>query len=146
MPAELLTLYIQDGEPDFVEQLEKAMLFNEVFIAESAKDAAILDLSAMTYERTVNTTDEQGRATAYKLEYDVIYKVIDINGEELKLGTLTDSRTLSFSVGQILQIEKEEEFLKEDMEKELVNRLMRQLSRVKAVAKNTDKSKPKAAE
>ncbi|MCK5922667.1 MAG: hypothetical protein KAG66_17125 [Methylococcales bacterium] len=143
VPTELLSLHIRGGEPDFVERMEKALIFNDVYIAPDSKDAAVLDLDAMSYERTVNTTDEQGRATAYKLEYDVDYRVLSVDGIELKADSLTDSRTLSFSVGQILQIEKEEDFLKEDMEKELVNRLLRQLSRVKPKADSDTEAKAK---
>lgn len=130
LPSEVLNLYINEGERDFVKELEKVLEFSGVLLADSPGNVAVLDLSEMEYEREVHSTDAAGRAKEYKLKYTIPYTLETADGEELKEDQISGSRTLKADPAKILQIEKEEEFKREEMEKELATRLVRQISRI----------------
>lgn len=88
---------------------------------------AVLDMYEVDYNRTVRTIDTRGKVTGYVLRYDIRYRVVNADGEQLRETRLALQRDFNFDPNQVLQAEREEESLREDMVKELAQRIMRQL-------------------
>ncbi len=130
VPDELMSMSIRGGELEFVQRLKKGLAFSDIAVVEEMDGISMLDLSQMTYEKTANATDDQGITTSYRLEYTVPYEVSGPKGVSWHKANVNDSRTFSFNATDALLSEREEDFLKEDMHREMVNRLLRQLSRV----------------
>lgn len=139
----LKTLHVAGDEQDIITRVIDGLEFSDIVVVDTNKDVAVLDLSNIEYERSVNTTDDAGNATAYKLEYTVKYQVLNKAGELLQKETLEESRTFSFNASQILLSEREEDFLKEDMQKELTNRLLRRLTKINPDKKPASEAAPK---
>jgi LPS-assembly lipoprotein len=102
-------------------------------VSDPASARALLDMFQVNYERRVRTIDTRGKVTGYVLRYDVQYRVVNAEGEELRKTRLALQRDYNFDPEQILQAEEEEESLKEDMIKELAQRIMRQLVTIAAL-------------
>lgn len=93
--------------------------------------SAVLDLYDVTYERLVRTIDTRGKVTGYTLQYQVSFKVMSAEGEELRqAGPMVVRRDINYDPDQVLQKEDEEFSLRRDMERELSQRILRQLSTI----------------
>lgn len=96
-------------------------------VADPASARAVLDMYQVDFRRKVRTIDTRGKVTGYILRYDIRYRVVNAEGEELRDARMALQRDYNFDPEQILQAEEEEETLREDMVKELAQRIMRQL-------------------
>lgn len=96
-------------------------------VADPASARALLDMYEVNFDRKVRTIDTRGKVTGYILRYDIRYRVVNAEGEELRDARMALQRDYNFDPEQILQAEEEEESLREDMVKELAQRIMRQL-------------------
>lgn len=132
----LATVYVDGDNRQLVEALKKGLRFAGAEVATEPTEAtAVLDLVEANYERKVRTVDSRGLATRYQLFYTVVFEVRDSSGETLLAQSrLRQDRDLEFDSTQLLQKVNEEEFLREDMETELVQQILRQLATVAARA------------
>lgn len=131
IPGNLRAIYIDGDDLELIAEIEKDLRFSDITIADSNEGVAVLDLNNTQYERAINATSSTGQATSYKLEYDIKYQVLDSEGEILQEQRIIESRTFNFDASQILVAEREEKFLKEDMQKEIARRLLRWISKIK---------------
>lgn len=93
--------------------------------------AAVLDIYDVAYDRLVRTIDTRGKVTGYTLQYKVSYRVTSPDGEELQSGgPLLARRDIDYDPDQVLQKEDEEFILRRDMERDLSQRILRQLSTI----------------
>jgi len=81
-------------------------------------------------EREALTVNSTGKASSYKLHYTIDYALTNQKKEELKAGKLTEQRQYSFESGQATLQESEEAELLDEMRKELVVKLIRQLGAI----------------
>jgi LPS-assembly lipoprotein len=96
-----------------------------------ATKAAVLDLYDVSYERLVRTIDTRGKVTGYTLQYQVSFTMTSAEGEELRqAGPMVIRRDIDFDPDQVLQKEDEEFSLRRDMEREMSQRILRQLSTI----------------
>ena len=95
---------------------------------ESAR--AVLDLFKITYDRKVRTIDTRGKVTGYTLEYFVRFRVVDAAGEVLRQTKLTVRRDFNFDPNAVLQAEDEERILREDMQDEIAQQILRQMATI----------------
>ncbi len=131
VPENMRSMHIIGDDYELIAELEKGLRFNDIHIADSEEGVAVLDLSDTVYERTINSTNSIGQATSFKLSYDLNFLVFDPEGETLQEQSILETRTLSFDATEILVSEREEHFLKEDMQKEVARQLLRRLSKIK---------------
>ena len=104
---------------------------NGITVVDAGADSPTLTLSRSEFNRRAVVTDADGIATEYEYTYHVDFKVSDVNGEVLlPLSSISRFNTLNYDVGNELEIEEEEEFLKESMEKNIVLQIVRELSRI----------------
>jgi LPS-assembly lipoprotein len=132
IPEALSTMAVVGNDLSLVDQLKDALSRGGVNVTDkNDKNAAVIDLGKTDYKREVRTTDSNGLATAYTLRYNVGYNVVNGAGEALQINQkLTQTRVLDFDPLQVLQAQEEEEFLREDMQEEIVLQILRRLSRI----------------
>lgn len=131
VPPSLMRMHVKGDDIELVNDIEKSLKFSDIEIVdEGAEGAALLDLSATTYEKEVNGTDSNGIATSYKLTYTVPYIVSDAEQEVLQGEKLHQNRTLAYDAADILLFEREELYLVEEMRKDLVSQLLRRMSKI----------------
>ena len=121
------------------EQLEPRRPQSGSAAAEADSGGATLFISKSEFQRSVRTVDADGLATGYDYIYTVDYNVTGSEGAVLQpLATISQHRTLDYEPAQAsiyepaqaLAIEEEEEFLKQEMEQEIILQLLRRLGRI----------------
>ena len=85
-----------------------------------------------THGKTILSLNSNGRVSQYQLSYTIVFKVRDRQGHEL-LGptTIGLTRPLDFNDAQRLAKETEEAMLYRDMEKDLVQQMLRRMGALK---------------
>lgn len=131
----LSPLALGGDDRELLAELRDAVDFNGVALALDEADAsAVVELIESVYDRRVRTTDDRGRATSYTLVYEVRVGVVDSAGETLvKPFRVATRRQLAFNRTQVLQAERRERTLREDMQREISQTIMRRLSKVAAI-------------
>ncbi len=132
MPESLTRIVVVGDDALLVDQLEDTLEKNGVLVTGSDDEtAAIINLGEVDYKRDVRTTDSNGLVTSYTLRYIIDYDVTTGEGEELQIDQhLSQSRVLPYDPLLELQSEEEEEFLREEMQEEIVLQILRRLSRI----------------
>jgi len=103
-------------------------------VPDSAVAKATLDLYEVKLDRKVRTIDTRGKVTGYTLEYTVRFKVVSADGRELSNPPpMYVRRDFNFDPNQVLQKEDEERELLEQIEKEISQRILRQLVTIAAL-------------
>ncbi len=127
----LIQLSIEGGKRELVERLTRILMDNGITVVDAGSDSPTLILSRSEFNRKTVGTDADGIATEYEYNYHVDFRVSDVNGEVLlPLSSISRFNTLNYDVGNELEIEEEEKFLKESMEKDIVLQIVRELSRI----------------
>jgi LPS-assembly lipoprotein len=113
---------------EMVEALEGA---GAEVIGDVAAARSVLKLHDIKYERKVRTLDTRGKVNGYRLIYSLKYTVTGQDGAELrKSRPLRLERDFNFDSNQLLQTENEERVLREDMIRDMAQRIIRQLSTI----------------
>ena len=87
-----------------------------------------------TRGKTILSLNANGRVSQYQLSYSIVFKVRDNQGHELLAPTtITLTRPLDFNDAQRLAKETEEALLYRDMEKDLVQQMVRRMGALKPV-------------
>lgn len=127
LPDQLTVISVSGEDLDVREEMIDALEASGARVVDEAEARSVLEMYNVTYNRNVRTIDTRGKVTGYILRYDISYRVIDREGKELRDTTLALQRDYNFDPEQVLQAEREEDSLREDMIEELVQRIMRQL-------------------
>lgn len=130
MPESLMRLQVVGEDIELNDLMTKSLKFSSIEIVEPGGDSAVLDLSNTVYEKEVIGTDSNGIANNYKLKYVVKYVVYDAEGKKLQAQTVSQDRSLVYDANSILVFEREEVFLVKDMRQELVNTILRRMSKI----------------
>ncbi len=132
----LSVIAVKSDDPELRVVMVEALKTSGATVVESAETAtALLELTNVKYERRVRTIDTRGKVNGYTLVYSVSFRVTNAEGAELrKSGPMQTTREYSFDSTQVLQKEDEELELKRDMEKDLTQRIMRQLTTIAGLA------------
>ena len=131
MPEQLTQVTIDGGEREFTDQLTEVLVKNGSSVVEGGAEASTISITKSEFERFVRTKDSQGLATGFAYTYIIDFHVNDKEGEKLLApSTVSQFRTQEYESGNELEVEKEEEFLKEEMVKELVLQMVRRLARI----------------
>ena len=130
VPESLMRMHVKGSDIELVRDVEKSLKFSDIEIVEDGDNAALLDLSNTSYVKEVIGTDNSGIATNYKMTYTLNYVVYDANQEVLQKQSLNQNRSLAYDASRILVFEREEVFLAEDMRKDLINQMLRRMSKI----------------
>ena len=131
MPESLSTVSIEGGNLPLNEQLTSYLERSGSTVVNNGEESTTLVLTRTEFERKVATTDANGLATGYNYQYIVNFEVNDAEGTNLlPNATINQFRSLSYEAGDELTVEREEEFLREEMEKDISLQIMRRLARL----------------
>jgi len=114
-------------------ELRRILLAQGVDIRDSAP--MVLQLHSESSGRRVLSVDSQGRATEYDLRYGVTFSLLDVDGVAIiDTETITAHRDMQFDPNAVLGSNTEETRLREDMRREVANRILLRLDNAKPPA------------
>lgn len=128
----LKNMYVSAPKGSFKDLLIDRLEKLGVTIAETPAAAdAILDIRKASSSRSVGTLDGIGKVSSYNIRFNVNYVLLDINESPIRpLKKLSDSRRYDFDPDQVVESESEEAELLEDIEQEVVLKIIRQLAAI----------------
>jgi LPS-assembly lipoprotein len=101
-------------------------------VSDMAKAQARFEVVSENRSKAIMSLNAQGRVREYLLNYTLVFRVLDNQGEELMAPTeIALKRSLTFNETQVLAKEQEEAMLYRDMQADLVQQIMRRLAAVK---------------
>ena len=115
--------------------LKRAIRSSGTRIADTAQDAqATFQPTAETRLPIILSLSSAGRVREKRLTYRYAYRIVDAKGRDLVLPvTVEINRDLTYADSDVLAKTQEEDLLWRDMERDLVQQLMRRLAAVKPV-------------
>ncbi|KKM71309.1 hypothetical protein LCGC14_1431930 [marine sediment metagenome] len=136
VPESLKTLYIQGvdtRQTPFGLQLKRALQRNNIHVLETYETgAAVLSVSENVYDRNVLTVGSDAKVTEYELETRVTFTVSDQNGEPMSDPiTVQARRDYQFDRNQLLAMDEQERIIRDDLNKQMVQSVLRRLSALK---------------
>ena len=138
MPDYLDDPYIEGSSIELVQRLKAELLdLGASPKTEALNASSILELLRVSFLREVGSLDNRGKVTGYVLKYEVVYRVLNPDLSVLIEETyLTLSRNLDYDRGEVLQLQREESFLRSELVDEVVKRIIDRL--LKFSANNVD--------
>ncbi len=124
-------LFVDAERSAFKTSLAKRLVSNGATLADSASTSKMtLSFSEPVLERQTKTVDGSGKVSSYQLYSTLDYVLTNPQGEVVSEKTMSESRSYAADETRVLQQEREEKELIEDMNNELVLRLVRVLSKI----------------
>lgn len=145
LPFKSLYLAVADNS-DFGAQLKRAVrASNSTTVAESREEAdAIFSISQDVMDKLVLSVNNSGQVRDYQLIYRFSFTLSDAKGRSLITPvTLTQQRivTIDPSLSQeVLAKQQEEVLLRQDMQRDLVQQVMRRLAVIKPLPPEEDEA------
>ena len=132
MPESLSVVSIDGGDRQIVQELSDLLVASGSQVVDAGtENASRIEILRSDYTRDVRTVDANNIATGFDYRYEVDFRVSDAAGKELQeIVQLSQLRTLDYEAGNELVFEDEEEFLREQMEREVALQMMRRLARL----------------
>ena len=123
-------LSVVDEFSPFARQLKRSLQRSGVELIEVPdRDAGLIDVSVNRVKREILTIGDTARVREYRVSHDVEFRVLNASGEEiLPLQVLQQSRDLSFDEGELLAATREDEFIREELSRNLVRLVVQRLS------------------
>jgi LPS-assembly lipoprotein len=136
VPEALKTLYIQGvntQQDPFGRQLKLDLRRNGITVLEDyEKGAALFTVLENRYDRRVLSVGGDAKVREYELEAWVEFQVTDENGELIGEPQRVEARRdYQFDRTQILATDEQERVLREDLNKQMVQSILRRLSAMK---------------
>jgi len=133
VPEALKTLYIQgiNTQQDTLGlQLKRALVRNGITVVDDYQEgAAIFTVLENRYDRRVLSVGSNAQVREFELDAWVTFKVTDDKGNELSdVQRVEASRDYQFDRNQILAMDEQERVLREDLNKQMVQSILRRLS------------------
>ncbi|HUA89341.1 MAG TPA: LPS assembly lipoprotein LptE [Steroidobacteraceae bacterium] len=133
LPAVVKTPYVEapDRQSDFVQNLRHELLVNGAQLSAARdKSSAVISVLQDQLTRRVVSVSAANQPNQYEVTYTVRVSVSAGDKELLPPQEVTEVRTYSFSEPLLLAKGHEEDVLREDMARDLADRVMRLLSRL----------------
>ena len=135
IPDHLKTIYVQgvDLNQDLGRELRLALTRNGVnVVSDYQDDAAVLTISEYKIDRRVLSVDSSAKAREYELFGIVNFTIADSHGKALsEPQQVQASRDLQFDQDQVLGKIEEAQLLREQINQQLVQRILSRLSVLK---------------
>lgn len=133
VPDELKTLYIQGvntRQDSFGRQLKRALQRNGIQVLDEYQEgAALFKVLENRYERNVLSVGDDAKVREYELETWVVYQLVDPQGEPMGEQQRVEARRdYQFDRSQILAMDEQERVLREDLNNQMVQSIIRRLS------------------
>jgi LPS-assembly lipoprotein len=124
------TLHISGNNPLVVELKRNVAAASKTRLVDSAGDAqAVLGFTQELRDKIILSFNAAGRVNEYQLRYRVGFRVTDPKGAQVYLPTseILVTRDMAYSDAQVLAKEAEETLLYRDMQRDMVQQIMRRL-------------------
>lgn len=129
------TLYLDAANPGtpLVAELRRSLEANDVTLVHSAEKAdVVLSISLEVPEKQILSLGGSGRVNEYQLRYRVSLRAYDNKGQEwIPAEDISLRRDYSYNDAAILAKEQEEVLLYQSMRSDMVQHILRRLSRAK---------------
>lgn len=132
LPAEFRVLYLSSSANNsFNEQLKLQLKFNNVLLAENSEDAqAVLSIRPLEIEKRTLALTSNGQIAEFEINA-ILYASLQRNDSEHEIPIdIKGRRHLRNDVNNSTATANAEKYLMADLEKDLVNKLMRRLQRL----------------
>lgn len=133
LPPQVKTPYLEapDTQSDFVQSLRHALLTNgATLVPDRTKSSAVISILQDQMVRRVVSVSAANQPNQYEVTYTVRVAVTSGAQELLPPQEVIATRTYSFSEPLLLAKGHEEDVLREDMARDLADRVMRLLTRL----------------
>ena len=131
LSAQWSEMSIKGGERELVERITGILRNNDVTVVATGSGSPTLSLSLSEFSKESVSADATGIATEFEYTWLVEFSVIAATGEVLlPQSSISVFNTLEYNPDDELEFEEEEEFLKEEMEKDIALQIMRELARL----------------
>lgn len=136
VPDALKTLYIQgvNTQQDvFGLELKRALVRNGIRVVEEYEEgAALFTVLENRYQRHVLSVGSDAKVREFELETWVVYQITDENGKVIGDKQRVEARRdYQFDRTQILAMDEQERVLRDDLNKQMVQSIIRRLSAMK---------------
>jgi len=133
MPFENLYLATADPNTEFIRELRLSLQANEVKLVSDAKQAdVILDIISEIPYQQILTLDASGRVSEFELFYRVSLRAYDLKNQEwIPADDFILRRDFPYNDNNVLAMEAQENLLYHSMHTEMVQQIVRRLSRSK---------------
>ena len=124
------TLYIPGNNPLVVELKRNVAAASKTRLVDSPGDAqAVFGFTQELREKIILSFSAAGRVSEYQLRYRVGFRVTDPKGAQVYLPSseILVTRDMGYSDAQVLAKETEEALLFRDMQRDMVQQIMRRL-------------------
>jgi LPS-assembly lipoprotein len=127
------SIYLDVKKGSAIERdLRTAIRFSDAQLAADAKAADVtLRIVRQSQQKKILTLNAQGKVREYSLTYQVQFEILDANNKKLlQPPEMVMQYILSYSEEQALAKEQEERMTFDDMRRDAVSQIMRQLARL----------------
>jgi LPS-assembly lipoprotein len=136
VPEALKTLYIQGvntQQDEFGVELKRSLVRNGIRVVDDyEKGAALFTVLENRFQRHVLSVGSDAKVREFEVETWVVYQVSDENGELIGNKQRVEARRdYQFDRGQILAMDEQERVLRDDLNKQMVQSILRRLSAMK---------------
>lgn len=133
---ELKTLYIQgvDTRQDvFGVELKRALTRNGIEVVDDYRQgAALFTVLENNFKRHILSVGSDAKVREYELEAQVVFQITDDNGELIGSKQRVEARRdYQFDRTQILAMDEQERVLRQDLNQQMVQSILRRLSVMK---------------
>ncbi|HUJ87826.1 MAG TPA: LPS assembly lipoprotein LptE [Burkholderiales bacterium] len=109
---------------------------NVKVVDDPKKAEALLQFTQEQRQKDILSLDAAGRVNSFKLRYTVSFRVVDSKGGDfVPPSTIVLTRDILFNNAEVLAEESEEQLLYRDMQRDMVQQIMRRLAAAKRPAK-----------
>lgn len=136
LPFKTIYLGFPDSSPLGTELRRNIRGGSNTEVMPTAKEAqASMVVLSETRDKSVLSLNNLGRVREYSLAYTLRFRVMDDKGQELLAPTeITLKRDINYDESQVLAKEGEEAMLYRDMQKDLVQQILRRLAAIKPLS------------
>jgi LPS-assembly lipoprotein len=136
LPFASMYVGLPESSPLAIELKRNIRVNGSTTVANDAQSAdAVIEVITdpeKTRSKSILSLNSAGRVSEYLLSYNIVFRVKDKAGTELLGPTqITLTRSITFSETQLLAKEQEEAQLYRDMQKDLVQQMMRRMAAIK---------------
>ena len=131
-----LTIVSENNNDPFTIQLQDTLHNNGVVLLNRPltkdqmiqKEISMLELKLPVIAQKINGYDSKGQISQYRITAVFDYKLFDHNANIIKQNSIERSRTYAVNPNQLLSNSSEQQIIAEELNIEIINELIRQLS------------------
>lgn len=126
-----LTIIAANTNDPFQKLLNNSLSQNGVEIIQDSKNikVTVLEINSPVFNEQISSYDSKGQISQYRLIATVSYRLFATNGDLLRQNTINKFRNYSVDANQLLSNFNEQQIIKEELNIEIVNELLKHLSK-----------------